>query len=183
MFYLSNSANSVLQRVLATMPTNYSEFGSRFQHLTAIALKMHPDLATLYENLAAGQPDCYCGASGHGFEIKSRSQATSVTMDDNSWRALSNYAKPRMIAILTMCPPYPLWVVNLAPMTPGPINLKEPGPINLKRDTPVDADLEGHLKVSLGNLVEALGAKRICEGTRDQFVECAVALAGSGAVA
>jgi hypothetical protein len=59
----------------------------------------------------------------------------------------------------------------------------KPGPINLKRDTPVDTDLEGHLKVSLGNLVEALGAKRICEGTRDQFVECAVALAGSGAVA
>jgi len=183
MFYLSNSANSVLQRALAGMPKGYSEFGSRFQHLTAIALTMHPDLATLYENLAAGQPDCYCGASGHGFEIKSRSQATSVTMDDNSWRALSNYAKPRMITILTMCPPYPLWVVNLAPMTPGPINLTEPGPINLKRDTPVDTDLEGHLKVSLGNLVEALGAKRICEGTRDQFVECAVALARSGAVA
>ena len=175
MFYLSNSANSVLQRALAGMPKGYSEFGSRFQHLTAIALTMHPDLATLYENLAAGQPDCYCGASGHGFEIKSRSQATSVTMDDNSWRALSNYPKPRMIAILTMCPPYPLWVVNLADM--------KPGPINLKRDTPVDTDLEGHLKVSLGNLVEALGAKRMCEGTRGQFVEHAVALAGSGAVA
>lgn len=171
MFYLTNSATSVLQRALGHLPqSTNSEFGSRFQRLVAIALRAHPELASLYENFGAGQPDCYCNASGHGFEIKCRSQGTSVTMDDNSWRALPQYDKPRLVALLTVTPPYPLWVVDLKRM--------QPAPVSLGRDTPVDAELERHLKVELSALIEAMGANRIYAGDRDEFNARAHALAG-----
>jgi len=168
MIYLSNSASSVLDRARG-LCGGASEFGYRFQHLVAMALKAHPSLMDLYENLGAGQPDCFCNDSGHGFEIKTRADGTSIPMDDNSWIALPKFSKPRLVALLTLCPPYPLWVVDLTGM--------DPGPVSLSRNTPADTELEEHLKIELSSLVESIGASRICTGSRDDFNQRASALA------
>jgi len=168
MIYLSNSANSVVERAYR-LCKDASDFGYRFQHLVAMALKAHPRLKDLYENLGAGQPDCYCTESGHGFEIKSKSEGTSIVMDDNSWIALPKFSKPRLVALLTLCPPYPLWVVDLTGM--------EPGPVSLSRNTPADTELEEHLEIELSSLVESIGASRIGTGSRDDFNQRASALA------
>lgn len=161
MLYLSNAANAVLESVRDSQ-MEPSEFGYRFQILVVEALKVHPKLGDLYDNRGAGQPDCYSNAEHYGFEIKART-ANPLQLDDSSWDSLVTYEHPRLVAMLTTKAPYPIWVAKLDDLNDEPIRLS--------RDTSVDLEIEQHLKVTLGNLIEAVGVNGLVSGSRHQVIE------------
>ena len=166
MFYLSNAAIAILEsareglvRRLGT-PQGASEFGYRFQSLVEGALRLRPGWADLYGNPAAGQPDCYFGE--YGFEIKCREQSP-VRLDDNTWAAMLNYQFPRVVAMLAVSPPYPVFVIDLHGLAPQPVRLD--------RGAKFDMDLEQFLKPMLTELIEAVGAAGLSAVERADVIQ------------
>lgn len=171
MFYLSNIANSILERARDHREgrLSESEFGSRFQIIVAAALRSLPEYADLYENRGAGQPDCFSTRSSAGFEIKCRSTAR-VEIDPNGWSALGRFDHPILIAMFTSSPPYPIWVVDLRGRPETAIALDD--------RMAVDAVLERSLKPRLVELIESLGTRRIAEGRLEDMHERVSRVAG-----
>jgi hypothetical protein len=158
MFYLSNAANAILEAAGEQLaPT---EFGYRFQSLVVEALKLQPDWDGLYDNRGAGQPDCYFNS--YGFEIKCR-QTNPMPLDENGWNAMREYNYPRLIAMLSVSAPYPLWVADLSGLSPKPVKLNH--------DTAVDSDLEQHMQRALSPLIEAVGTPGLTAGSRQQVID------------
>ena len=160
MFYLSNIANSILQRAHETPTIDESEFGSRFQILVSAALRSLDGYSDLYENPAAGQPDCYSNQGKAGFEIKCRKDPR-VELEARSWEALTTYKHPRLIAMVVASPPYPIWIIDLTGQPQTSISLEEA--------IPTDRDLEQLMKLRLSELIEATGCARIVGGTREEM--------------
>jgi hypothetical protein len=160
MFYLSNIANSILQRAHERSGFSESEFGYRFQVLASAALRSLDGYDDLYENNGAGQPDCYSNQRKTGFEIKCRKDPR-VELDSNSWKALRAFESPRLIAMAVASPPFPIWIVDL---TGRPVTS-----ITLEEVTPTDQTLEQLLKPRLSELIEATGCQRIVAGNREEM--------------
>ena len=160
MIYLTNAANHILRQANLNENLTPAEFGFRFQHLVASALRRRMDLQDLYENAGAGQPDCYSNASSYGFEVKCQS-TNPIKLDKNSWDALPKYKNPTLVAMLKVDPPYPLWVVDLKDVPREPISLS--------RHTRVNAELESHLHRILSQEIEAVGLSRLIQSDRSTF--------------
>ena len=156
MIYLTTAASAILESAYRQLEA--SKFGSRFQSLVIESLKAHQRLHDLYDNRAAGQPDCYANTEGYGFEMKAWA-TDSITLDKNSKDALKTYKNRRLVATVTTVAPYPIWVAVLSERIDGPIRLA--------RDTPADAELEAHLKAALSWIVEAIGVRGIVDGDLD----------------
>jgi hypothetical protein len=173
MIQLSNVANSIFERAqeLRSAGRAESDFGSRFQHLVAAALRSLPEFSDLYENPAAGQPDCYSNRAGVGFEVKCHA-TPRIEIEPNGWNALRTFKEPRLVAMLSISAPFPVWVVDLKGLPEAAITLED--------STPVDAALEKALASQLNALIEAIGAPRIAEGNltemRDRVGRIAAAL-------
>ena len=158
MFFLSNAANAILEAAGEQLAA--TELGYRFQSLAVEALKLQPDWDELYDNRGAGQPDCYFNS--YGFEIKCR-QANPMPLDENSWNAMREYNYPRLIAMLSVSAPYPLWVADLSGLSHEPVKLNH--------DTAVDSDLEQHMERVLSPLIEAVGTPGLTAGSRKEVID------------
>lgn len=160
MFYLSNAANAVLEATCSNLTPQ--DMGRRFQSLVAAALERHPRFLRLHNNRGAGQPDCHHDPSGYGFEIKCRQSDQPLVLDENSWNALETYRHRRLVTMLAVAVPYPLWVIDLAGLSRRPIALA--------RTSPADAELEAYLATAISDVVEEVGAGRMGDPRRIETV-------------
>lgn len=165
MFYLSNAANAILEATASALTPQ--DMGRRFQSLVAAALERHPRFPRLHNNRGAGQPDCHHDQSGYGFEIKCRQSDQPLVLDDNSWNALETYRHRRLVTMLAVAVPYPLWVIDLAGWSRRPIALA--------RATATDGDLEAYLAAAISDVVEEVGAGRMNDTRRIESIAAAEA--------
>jgi len=159
-FYLSNAANAVLEATCSNLTPQ--DMGRRFQSLVAAALERHPRFPRLHNNRGAGQPDCHHDPSGYGFEIKCRQSDQPLVLDENGWNALETYRHRRLVTMLAVAVPYPLWVIDLAGWSRRPIALA--------RTSPADTELEAYLAVAISDVVEEVGAGRMGDPRRIEAV-------------
>ena len=86
-----------------------------------------------------------------------------MPLDENSWDAMKQYDHPRLIAMLSVSAPYPLWVADLSGLSHEPVKLNH--------DTALDSDLEQHMERVLSPLVEAVGTPGLTAGSRKEVID------------